>query len=323
MATKSGTGKTRENIKIQTMRELMFASGGRCAMTDCGLPLTSLTGGWIGTVAHIVGAEVNGPRGKSSLTPKERAEFGNLMLMCATHGREVDAPETGEANFSVERLRHMKEEHEAKVTEAITAAIEEDRSGIKTATGAIDTGLRAATAATTAEGLLESLGLKGDSAAVPIAVDSLNVIREDLQRLSQVALDTLSQLLHLWLRECPNYSVGWRDFGDPSLTIDPSLPLSNVDNRIKNSDVFSNGLSELKARALISVEIDEYEETSAYAIRDQWRLKTNTHWYNFWISAAYFLQQGYGVEIQDWVKGLDFSIFDRPAPVSATVEWRG
>jgi hypothetical protein len=294
-------------------------------MTDCGLPLTSLTGGWIGTVAHIVGAEANGPRGKSPLTPKERAEFGNLMLMCATHGREVDAPETGEANFSVERLHHMKKKHEAKVTEAITAAIEEDQSGIKTATGAIDTGLRAATAATTAEGLLESLGLKGDSVSVPMAVDSLNVIRRDLQRLSQIALDTLSQLLHLWLQECPNYSGDWRDFGDPSLTIEPILPLSVVNNRIKNSEVFSNGLSELKERALITVDVDEYEETSAYAIRDQRRLKTNAHSYsyNFWISAAYFLQQGFGVEIQDWVRGLDFSIFDRPAPVSATVEWRG
>jgi hypothetical protein len=245
--------------------------------------------------------------------------------MCATHGREVDAPETGEAKFSVERLRHMKEKHEAKVTEAITAAIEEDQSGIKTATGAIDTGLRAATAATTAEGLLESLLVKSDSASVAMAVDSLNVIRSDLQRLSQIALDTLSQLLHLWLQECPNYSGDWGDFGDPSLTIDPILPLSVVDNRIKNSEVFRDGLSELQARAVISVDVDEYEETAAYAIRDQWRLKVNTHSYsyNFWISAAYFLQQGFGVEIQDWITGLDFSIFDRLAPVTATVEWRG
>lgn len=30
---------TRLPIKDKTMRELMFASGGRCAMTDCGLPL--------------------------------------------------------------------------------------------------------------------------------------------------------------------------------------------------------------------------------------------------------------------------------------------
>ncbi|MEU6190783.1 hypothetical protein [Nocardia sp. NPDC047038] len=320
MAKASGKGKTRLTIKTQAMRELMFKSGGRCAMTDCGLPLTSPTGGWIGTVAHIVGAEEDGPRGASPMTAEERAAVSNLILMCATHGREVDAPDTGEAKFSVERLRAMKEKHEAKVTEAVTAAIAQDQSGIQTATGAIDTGLRPAKAAVTAAGLLESLGLDDEEDAAPRFVDALTGARADLQRLSQLALDTLSQLLQLWLLECRNELDHTCDFGDPS-DFGPYLPLQNVKNRVVSSRLFDMGLHELQARNVVEVSADEDAGTIDYAFTTLWKQPGRIQ-YNFWISAAYFLYEGYGVEIQDWVRGLDFSIFDRLAPETSKVQWR-
>ena len=263
MTKASGKGKARLRIKDQAMRELMFASGGRCAMTDCGLALTSPTGGWIGTVAHIVGAEEDGPRGVSPLTALERAAVDNLILMCATHGREVDAPDTGEANFPVERLRVMKATHEAKVTEAVTAAIEQDQSGLQTATGALDTRLRSAIAATTAAGLLESLGVADDEPAAAGFVDALNGAREDLQRLSQVALDTLSLLLELWVQECRNESDGTYFFGD-SMAIGPSLPLQHVENRVLVRASFDNGLTELQRRDLIEIWPDEDAGTVDY-----------------------------------------------------------
>lgn len=256
------------------------------------------------------------------MTPQDRASVGNLILMCATHGREIDAPDTGEANFSVELLRSMKVAHEAKVTEAINEAIEQDQSGIQTASGALDTGLRKASAASTAEGLLESLGLDDDKDLIPKFVESLNAVREDLQRLSQLALDTLSQLLQLWLQECRDDSGGWRDFGDPSDTIGPFLPLKVVENRIKNGAVYESGLSELKERDLVSVEVDEDMRTAEYAIRNKWRLQADRYGYNFWISATYFLYQGYRLELHEWIKGLEFDIFDRPAPEAAHVQWR-
>ncbi len=292
-------------------------------MTDCGLSLTSPTGGWIGTVAHIVGAEEDGPRGVSPMTAEQRAAVENLILMCATHGREVDAPDTGEANFPVERLRAMKEKHEAKVTEAVTAAIEQDQSGVQTATGAIDTGLRPAKAAATAAGLLESLGLADDARSAARFVDALDGARADLQRLSQLALDTLSLLLELWLLECRNDSgnignIG--DFGDSS-DIGPSLPLQNVENRVIRRASFDKGLSELQGRDLIEIWPDEDAGTVDYVFRTLWRLPGQLR-YNFWISAAYFLYEGYGVEIQDWIKSLDFSIFDRVAPANRDVSWR-
>ncbi|MEV0359368.1 hypothetical protein AB0H71_25260 [Nocardia sp. NPDC050697] len=319
MAKNSGGGKTRLPIKTQTMRELMFRSGGRCAMTDCGLPLTSPTGGWIGTVAHIVGAERDAPRGDSPMTAEERAAIGNLILMCATHGREVDAPDTGEANFPLERLRAMKEKHEAKVTEAVTAAIEQDRACVQTATGAIDTGLRPARAAATAEGLLESLCLE-DKEDIARFVDALNGARASLQRLSQVAIDTLSQLLHLWLLDCRDELHRTCDFGDPS-DGGPFLPVQNVKNRVIDSRLFNMGLDELQERNIVEVSVDDDAGTADYAFRPVWSLSGRDH-YNFWITAAHFLYEAYGLEIQDWIAGLDFSIFDRIAPKSSRVDWR-
>jgi hypothetical protein len=320
MAKTSGKGPTRLTIKTQTMRELMFASGGRCAMTDCGLSLTSPTGGWIGTVAHIVGAEEDGPRGASPMSAQERAAASNLILMCATHGREVDAPDTGEAHFPVDRLQVMKENHETKVTEAVTAAIEQDLSGVKTATGSIDTALRPAKATTTAAGLLESLGLNEDTRSVPRFVNALNGAREELQLLSRLALDTLSLLLELWLLECRNQSDGTCNFGDPSAT-GPSLPVQHVENRIIKRTLFDSGLMELQGRNIVYVSSDEYAGTADYVFSTLWQLPGRLN-YNFWISAAGFLNDGFRVEIQDWIKGLDFSIFDRVAPDSERVTWR-
>lgn len=323
MANSSGA-KTRVTVKTQTMRELMFASGGRCAMTDCRLPLTSPTGGWIGTVAHIVAAEQDGPRGNSPLTPKERAEFSNLMLMCATHGRDVDAPDTGEANYPVELLTVMKQRHEAKVNEAITAAIEQDQSGVKTATGAIDTELRPAKSATTAEGLLESLGWDSEPADdISNFVDLLNSVGDELQRFSQLALDTLSQLLHIWVQDCPVDPKVGLTLGDPS-DRGPYIPKYNVDNRIRNASVFRAGLRELDARGVVEVIRDDEAGTVEYCFRDKWRLKMGKERYdfNFWIATAYFLHESFGVPIQDWLRGLDFEIYDRLAPPAAKVSWR-
>ena len=320
VATSSGKSKTRLRIKTQTMRELMLASGGRCAMTDCGLPLTSATGGWIGTVAHIVGAEKDAPRGSGPESPTERASFENLILMCATHGREVDAPDTGEANFPIDRLRLVKQVHEAKISEAVTAAIEQELTGAQTATGAIDTTLRTSTTAATAEGLLECLGIQPGRTASEIVV-GLADARAQLRRLSQPALDLLSQVLELWLQQSRDDTDGSCDFGDPYRS-SPQLPCQHVDNRVMRGSqaTVGNALGELKTRDLLHVWVDDDERVAYYVFGILWNLRSSS--YSFWPSVAQFLYEGHGVEIQDWVRGLDFSIFDRPAPETRVVPWR-
>ncbi|MGO4431764.1 HNH endonuclease signature motif containing protein [Paenarthrobacter sp. RAF9] len=74
-----------------------------------------------GHEAHIVGREENGPRGKSSLTPEERDDYKNLMLLCPTHHTEIDkAP----LDYPVDYLRQIKADHEAWVRETLGAEVD-------------------------------------------------------------------------------------------------------------------------------------------------------------------------------------------------------
>lgn len=252
------------------------------------------------------------------MTPEQRASVDNLMLMCGTHGREVDAPDTGEAEFPIERLHQMKTTHEAKITQAVAAAIEQDMSGVQTGTGAIDTALRPATAAGTAAGLLESFRAMPEAA--PQLLVGLEQARADLQRLSTLALDTLSALLELWEQECRH------EFGDTSGN-GPSLPYQSVTNRVRKTAIFDGGLTELRSRNLIERVVEEQVENASvsYWFRSPWELEPggiNYRSLKFWPLAASFLYQGYGIEIHEWIKGLDFSIFDRVAPSARIVDWR-
>lgn len=215
----------------------------------------------------------------------------------------------------------MKEAHESKVTDAIKAAIDQEASGVKTGTGAIDTGLRSSNAAATAEGLLESMGLDevGDQG---LAVTGLKEVRLTLQRLSKSALDTLSQLMNLWLQQCRimDHGTPGIEFGDPGKP-GPILPLEAVKNRvlIGKMNSVNDAVQELKTFKILSEEIDQDERRAYYFFEQQWSVGFG---YNFWRCAAEFLYFGHGVEIQDWVKGLDFTIFDRTAAPERDVPWR-
>lgn len=318
VASQNG-GKTRKDVKVQVMRELMFASGGRCAMTDCGLSLVSPTGGWVGTVAHIVGAEKGGPRGAGPETAEERRSFRNLILMCATHGREVDAPETGEAKFPIDALRAMKSVHETRITDAVREAIEQDASGVPATVGAIDTSLRSSEAATSAAGLLESM-MVDEPDDVAKVVEGLSEVRRILRGVSGLALETLAQLLQLWVHDCRDRNGGY-DFGDPS-GVGPKLNLDSVENRVLagKQAAHRSGLNELEDRMVLEeVAGDEYEPATNYILERLWNVGGRD---NFWVYAAHFLYEGHGLEIQDWVRGLDFSIFDRKAGLGRDVPWR-
>ncbi len=316
-----GASSNRLPIATMVMRQLMFASGGRCAMTDCGLPLVSPSGGWIGTVAHIVGAEKDGPRGSGPETAEERRSFNNLILMCATHGREVDTPDTGEMNFPISRLQAMKAAHETKVSDAVARAIQEDVTGVRTATGVIDTALRKARVATTAEGLAESMLFTADSEMAAL-LEALSEARSRLQRLSQPALDTLSQLLGVWMLVSRRDDKGQGyEFGD-STASHPTIAFAAVENRVTygGEDSFSATSDELTSHGLLSIIADEYEHV--YVIKGPWPSTVANQQEDFWICAAWFLYEGHGVGIDDWVRTLDFSVFDRAASPERPVPWR-
>lgn len=323
-ASGASPGKSRLKISTQVMRQLMFASGGRCAMTGCGLSLIAPSGGWIGTVAHIVGAEKDGPRGAGPISAEERRGFDNLILMCATHGREVDAVDTGEAKYPIDKLRMIKAAYEAKVSEAVERAVEEELTGIRTATGLVDTALRSANVAVSGEGLAESLNLR-DGGAVADLTRALDEARSRLQRVSQPGLDGLSQLLSVWLMHCHLHGGEGYYFDDPT-GIAPRVPVETVDNRIAlgKEQSFEAMARELQTSGLLSVIHDEDEHS--YVLDDPWQFPGPAvrlgYWYSFWPSVAEFLYAAHGVEVQDWVRTLDFSIFDRRAPDDRDVPWR-
>lgn len=73
----------------------------------------------VGEEAHIVAKSPDGPRGESPLSPEQRDEYSNLILLCPTDHALIDkAPE----DFSVSFLLDMKAQHEAWVKSTLGAA---------------------------------------------------------------------------------------------------------------------------------------------------------------------------------------------------------
>lgn len=63
----------------------------------------------VGECSHIVAEQLDGPRGDSPLTAKQRNSYRNLILLCNVHHKQVDDQVT---HFTVERLHEIKRAHE-------------------------------------------------------------------------------------------------------------------------------------------------------------------------------------------------------------------
>lgn len=63
----------------------------------------------VGQACHIVAEKSEGPRGMSELTPGQRDKYGNLILLCNVHHKQVD-DQVGE--YTVAKLRDLKNRHE-------------------------------------------------------------------------------------------------------------------------------------------------------------------------------------------------------------------
>lgn len=100
-------------MRDKDIKILWGRSGNRCAI--CKLELTA-DGSMdtLGEMAHIVGQSQNGPRGNQNLS--DRDSYDNLILLCPTHHVEVDKDF---AAWPIERLRTIKADHEAWVSEQL------------------------------------------------------------------------------------------------------------------------------------------------------------------------------------------------------------
>ncbi len=104
-------------ISTKTAKMLWGKSAARCSMPDCRKLLVvdeteTDDPALIGEMAHMVAESVDGPRGVSSLTPEERDLYGNLLLLCRNHHRQVDEQP---GHWTVERLESLKAGHEGWV----------------------------------------------------------------------------------------------------------------------------------------------------------------------------------------------------------------
>ena len=111
------------SVNYPTKLILAFHSGDRCAFMNCERRL-SVDGEQsnpvvTGEVAHICGEKVRAARYNESMTEEQRNHPDNLIYLCGDHHTQIDKQE---AEFPVDRLYRMKQEHEAKVRAALHEA---------------------------------------------------------------------------------------------------------------------------------------------------------------------------------------------------------
>jgi hypothetical protein len=134
----SGTIRTAEEPRrltptLPTIRDLAAHSGNQCAFPGCNHVLVSRNGEFVAQVCHIEAASPGGPRFNSNMTNEDRRHRDNLVLMCLKHHIETH----DESEWSVQRLRDLKIEHERLYTENETLIPE---SAIVDITKAVDMG---------------------------------------------------------------------------------------------------------------------------------------------------------------------------------------
>jgi hypothetical protein len=109
-------------IKEKTTLILISKAGDLCSFTGCEQTLTSdpscVEGPvLLGEIAHIVAQQTDGPRRKYPFPHTKIDEYENLIYLCPTHHEQIDKQiET----FPLEKLLHMKQEHEQWVAERLS-----------------------------------------------------------------------------------------------------------------------------------------------------------------------------------------------------------
>jgi hypothetical protein len=117
----------RINPDQQTKLRLFSDAAGYCNRPTCRKRLFSDEGGadyHIGEMAHIIAAMDEGPRADANVAPEQRADYGNLILLCPSCHTEIDkSPET----FPVGTIREWKSDHKKKISQAIGVVRMESR----------------------------------------------------------------------------------------------------------------------------------------------------------------------------------------------------
>lgn len=105
--------RKRKTPDKDTVRELFLKSGNQCAFPGCQRLIMDSAGDYIAQLCHIEAAEEGGQRFNEASNDDEAAHFDNLMLMCYEHHVKTNNVD----EYSVERLKQLKKEHEDKFTD--------------------------------------------------------------------------------------------------------------------------------------------------------------------------------------------------------------
>lgn len=100
------------SISLKTQKMLWGRAANRCSMCRRELVMDETEtddASIIGDICHIVAKEPNGPRGESELTPQQRDQYANLILLCKVHHKQIDDQIN---TYTVEVLRGIKAKHE-------------------------------------------------------------------------------------------------------------------------------------------------------------------------------------------------------------------
>lgn len=101
-----------------TKLRLFADSGGYCANPEC---LTEIFHEFvdevihIGEIAHVISAGGQGPRSDNALTPEQKGQYENLILLCPTCHTIIDK---AEQQYPVETILEWKRHHKEKVKKA-------------------------------------------------------------------------------------------------------------------------------------------------------------------------------------------------------------
>ena len=102
------------NISVETLKFLLARSGNQCAFPDCSHPVFDDNNVFIAQLCHIECVSPGGERYNPIKTDNEINAYENLLFMCYRHHKVTDNVEL----FNVQKLKEIKENHEAKFKEA-------------------------------------------------------------------------------------------------------------------------------------------------------------------------------------------------------------
>lgn len=107
-------------ISLKTHKMLWGRAANRCAICRMDLVMDASETddeSIVGEACHIVAQSNDGPRGISDIPLERRDKYANLILLCNVHHKLIDDQPT---EYSVERLRTLKADHERWVREQLS-----------------------------------------------------------------------------------------------------------------------------------------------------------------------------------------------------------